>query len=184
MEKVNFAFNNFLIFFAAFGIILFIDLAFLAQLSFGINLSKKGTKGAQSSFDKVIIFASEKYNIPIPFLIAVMRAESDFNVYAVSPKGAIGLMQIMPKTAKTLNLDINNPLINIVAGAKYLHYCLRRFDYKPVPALACYNAGPGSVKTIYVKNLMKFIIPPYRQTELYILKVHRYYNFYRKLLKR
>ncbi len=183
MRKINFAFNDFLIFFVAFGIIIFIDLAFLAQLSFGINLSKKGTKGAQSSFDKVIIFASERYDIPMPFLIAVMRAESNFNIYAVSPKGAIGLMQVMPKTAKTFNLNINNPLLNIIAGAKYLHYCLRRFDYKPVPALACYNAGQGSVKIIYVKNRVKFIIPPYRQTEIYIMRVYKYYDYYRKLLK-
>ncbi len=147
-----------------------------AAFSFGMNI--KGNE-----FDKTIIFASKKYGIPVPFLIAVMRAESGFNIYAVSPKGAVGLMQLMPVTGETLRKNIDNPLTNIIAGAQYLHYCLKRFGFDPAPALACYNAGPASVKTEYVKNRVKFIIPPYRQTEMYIIRVYKYYDYYRKLLK-
>jgi soluble lytic murein transglycosylase-like protein len=85
---------------------------------------------------------------------------------------------------ETLHSNIDNPLMNIIAGAKYMHYCLKRFDNDPVPALACYNAGPASIKTIYVKNREKFIVPPYRQTEIYIIRVYKYYLYYRRLLKR
>ncbi len=133
--------------------------------------------------DETIILASKKYDVPLPFLIAVMRAESGFNINALSPKGAVGLMQVMPKTGRELSMDIQNPPSNIIAGVKYLHYCLKRFGYKPVPALACYNAGPGSVRTVYVKNRPEFLIPPYRQTEIYIIRVYKYYNYYRKLLR-
>ncbi|MHB8232586.1 MAG: lytic transglycosylase domain-containing protein [bacterium] len=148
-----------------------------ASYSFGMNITKK-------ELDNTIISASRKYGIPLPFLIAVMRAESGFNICAVSPRGAVGLMQIMPKTGETLRQNIGNPLTNIIAGAKYLHYCLKRFGGDPVPALACYNAGPASVKTIHVKNREEFIVPPYRQTEIYIIRVYKYYVYYRKLLKR
>jgi soluble lytic murein transglycosylase-like protein len=92
-------------------------------------------------------------------------------------------MQVMPETGRELDINIQNPQANIIAGAKYLHYCLKRFGFRPVPALACYNAGPDSVRTVYVKNRRKFIIPPYRQTEIYIMRVYKYYNYYRKLLK-
>ncbi|MHB1661679.1 MAG: lytic transglycosylase domain-containing protein [bacterium] len=156
--------------------LIFMLLTIKVNRSFGTNLTI-------NELDKTIISASRKYGIPLPFLIAVMRAESGFNIYAVSPKGAVGLMQVMPKTGETLRRNINNPLTNIIAGAKYLHYCLKRFGFDPVPALACYNAGPASVKTEYVKNSEEFIVPPYRQTEIYIMRVYKYYIYYRKLLK-
>ncbi|MGC8554914.1 MAG: lytic transglycosylase domain-containing protein [Candidatus Acidulodesulfobacterium sp.] len=137
----------------------------------------------QKKLDETVVYASKKYDIPLSFFIAVMKAESGFNITALSPKGAVGLMQVMPETGKELDMNIQNPQANIIAGAKYLHYCLKRFGFRPVPALACYNAGPDSVRTVYVKNRRKFIIPPYRQTEIYIMRVYQYYNYYRKLLK-
>ncbi len=170
------------IFVALFWLVIFLNYIFLARVSYGFGFSKKEYKFSHKLFDKTIVFASNKYGIPLPFLIAVMRAESGFNIYAASSKGAVGLMQIMPDTAKTMNLNAFNPLINIIAGAKYLRYCLTMFGYRPVPALACYNAGPDSVKTIYAKNRREFIIPPYRQTEIYIMRVYKYYDFYIKLL--
>ncbi|MHB1546631.1 MAG: lytic transglycosylase domain-containing protein [bacterium] len=133
--------------------------------------------------DGTIVSASKKYDVPLAFFIAVMKAESGFNINALSAKGAVGLMQVMPETGRELNMNVRNPLSNITAGAEYLHYCLKRFGFEPVPALACYNAGPESVKTVYIKNRPKFIIPPYRQTEIYILRVFKYYNYYRKMLK-
>jgi soluble lytic murein transglycosylase-like protein len=153
---------------------------FLLVLS-GIYASAGGI--SQSYLEETVIYASKKYGLPLPFLAAVMKAESGFNIYALSPKGAVGLMQVMPETGKELDMNIQNPQANIIAGAKYLHYCLKRFGFRPVPALACYNAGPDSVRTVYVKNRREFIIPPYRQTEIYIMGVYKYYNYYRKLLK-
>ncbi|MDA8299309.1 MAG: lytic transglycosylase domain-containing protein [Deltaproteobacteria bacterium] len=137
----------------------------------------------QKRLAETIVYASKKYGIPLPFFIAVMKAESGFNVMALSPKGAVGLMQVMPKTGEEMDINVENPELNIIAGAKYLHYCLKRFGFKPITALACYNAGPDSVRTVYIKNRRKFIIPPYRQTEIYIMRVYRYYIYYRKILR-
>ena len=153
---------------------------FLLVLSL-ISASAAGV--GQNDLNKTVIYASKKYGVPLPFLVAVMKAESGFNVYALSSKGAVGLMQVMPETGRELDMNIKSPPSNIIAGAEYLHYCLKRFSYEPVPALACYNAGPDSVRTVYIKNRRKFIIPPYRQTEIYIIRVYKYYNYYRKLLK-
>ena len=181
--KISFFLEKKSIFTALLWFTIFLNCILRAYVSFGFGFPRKGYKFSYKLFDKTIMFASNKYKIPAPFLIAVIRAESNFNIDAVSPKGAVGLMQIMPNTAKTMNLNAFNPLINIIAGAKYLHYCLTMFGFEPVPALACYNAGPDSVMTVYIKNRMKFIIPPYRQTETYIIRVYKYYNYYRKLFK-
>ena len=153
-------------------------------LNFIITSSPTYAEGLnQKRLAETIIYASKKYGIPLPFFIAVMKAESGFNVMALSPKGAVGLMQVMPKTGEEMDINVENPELNIIAGAKYLHYCLKRFALRPVPALACYNAGPDSVRTVYSKNRRKFIIPPYRQTEIYIIRVYKYYNYYRKILR-
>ncbi|RZD14588.1 MAG: lytic transglycosylase domain-containing protein [Candidatus Acidulodesulfobacterium ferriphilum] len=181
--KIRFFLEKKSIFTALLWFTIFLNCISRAYVSFGFGFHRKGYKFSYKLFDKTIMFASNKYKIPALFLIAVIRAESNFNINAVSPEGAVGLMQVMPNTAKTMNLNAFNPLINIIAGAKYLRYCLTMFDYKPVPALACYNAGPGSVKIIYAKNRREFIIPPYRQTEIYIMRVYKYYDYYRKLLK-
>ncbi|HEC25142.1 MAG TPA: lytic transglycosylase domain-containing protein [bacterium] len=172
MKKIKFIATIFIIILSAGAILSII----VANDSFGINFNKR-------AIYKTIIFVSEKYKIPVPFLIAVMRTESNFNIHAISPKGAVGLMQVMPKTAEALNININNPLTNIIAGAKYLHYCLKKFGYKPVPALACYNAGPDSVKTVHIENRKEVVITPYRQTVSYIIRVYKYYDYYRKLLQ-
>ncbi len=171
MKKIKFIAAIFIIVISAKAILSII----LVNDSFGINFDKK-------AIYKTIIFVSKKYKIPVPFLIAVMRVESNFNIHAISPKGAVGLMQIMPKTAEALNININNPLTNIIAGAKYLHYCLKKFGYKPVLALACYNAGPDSVRTVHIKNRKEVVITLYRQTVSYIMRVYKYYDYYRKVL--
>ena len=161
------------------GLAIITVLMFFSFVLFSISASAAGM--SQNDLDKTVIYASKKYGVPLPFLVAVMKTESGFNIQALSPKGAVGLMQVMPETGRELDMNIKSPPSNIIAGAKYLHYCLKRFGYEPVPALACYNAGPDSVRTVYRKNRRKFIIPPYRQTEIYILLVYKYYNYYRKL---
>ena len=168
--------------FFIFSVLLLCIFLFLAN--FIICLSPVYAEGLnQKRLAETIIYASKKYGIPLPFFIAVMKAESGFNVMALSPKGAVGLMQVMPKTGEEMDINVENPELNIIAGAKYLHYCLKRFALRPVPALACYNAGPDSVRTVYSKNRRKFIIPPYRQSEIYIMRVHRYDIYSRKILR-
>lgn len=111
-----------------------------------------------------------KYNIDPLLVKAVIKAESNWNEWAVSRKGAIGLMQLMPATARELDI-INpfNPEENIEGGVKYLRYLLERFNGDLTLALAAYNAGPSWVE--------KFgVIPPISETREYVRKVISLYN--------
>jgi len=111
--------------------------------------------------------AAKKYLLPDSFVRSVMRAESGFQPNAVSPKGAIGLMQLMPDTARELGVDPRNPSQNVDGGAQYLRALLAKYENDPnqvLLALAAYNAGPGAVDRYHG-------VPPYRETREYILRV-------------
>lgn len=113
-----------------------------------------------------------KYSLPSTFVSGVMKTESGFNAKAVSPKGAIGLMQLMPDTARSLGVDPNKPPENADAGARYLRDLLARYEDSPdqvVLALAAYNAGPAAVDKYHG-------VPPYRETREYILRVLKAWN--------
>lgn len=87
------------------------------------------------------------YNLPEALIKAVIQAESSFNTNAVSPKGAVGLMQVMPSTAKDVGImgDLKDPSVNIDAGCRYLAMMFSRFNGQLPLALAAYNAGPEAV---------------------------------------
>jgi soluble lytic murein transglycosylase-like protein len=115
-----------------------------------------------------------KHNLP-PQLVAlvesVVKQESGFHVDAVSPKGAIGLMQLMPGTARELGVDPHDPAQNIDAGTMYLTSLLEKYekgDDQVVRALAAYNAGPAAVDKYNG-------VPPYRETQDYVRRVVRNY---------
>lgn len=96
--------------------------------------------------------AADKHDIPLPLLIALGRGESNFNAKAVSSANAIGVLQILwPATANDLGIhkrsDLENPCINIEAGARYLKGLIKRYDGDLYRALAAYNYGPGRIKT-------------------------------------
>jgi soluble lytic murein transglycosylase-like protein len=110
--------------------------------------------------------AADKYGLPRKLVRSVMAAESAFNPKAVSPKGAIGLMQLMPKSAQMLGADPNDPAQNVDAGTRYLRDLLVKYNGLLWHALAAYNAGPGTVDKYNG-------IPPYRDTLKYVNRIDR-----------
>lgn len=108
--------------------------------------------------------AAEKYGLPPALLSSVVKAESGFRAEAVSVKGAVGLMQLMPGTAAELNADPSDPEQNVEAGARYLRDLLVKYGYSSHRALAAYNAGPGAVDKYNG-------VPPYRETQQYVDRV-------------
>ncbi|KYH32403.1 lytic transglycosylase domain-containing protein [Neomoorella mulderi] len=119
----------------------------------------------EPGFKDLISRVAARYNLPAALLQGVVEAESGFNPRAVSPAGAMGLMQLMPATARALGVtDPFNPEANLDGGARYLRLLLDRFQGDLALALAAYNAGPGAVKRYGG-------VPPYRETRDYIQKV-------------
>jgi soluble lytic murein transglycosylase-like protein len=110
---------------------------------------------------------AQRLGLPPRFLHSVARAESGLRPDAVSPKGAIGIMQLMPETARELGADPSDPRQNVDAGARYLSALLIKYKDDPYQlrkALAAYNAGPGAVDRYHG-------VPPYRETVRYIERV-------------
>ncbi len=126
-----------------------------------------------------ILYAAEKCGVDPMLITAVMETESAFNFNARSPVGAIGLMQLMPETARNIGVNPHNPLANVVGGAVYLKTQLNRFAgngaYALTYAIAAYNAGPQAV--INANG-----IPNYHETRNYVAKVISNYNRLRQNL--
>lgn len=110
--------------------------------------------------------AADKYGLPRALVRSVMAAESGFQVNALSPKGAIGLMQLMPQTAADLGIDPHDPAQNVDAGVRYLRDLLIKYDGGLWRALAAYNAGPAAVDKYHW-------VPPYQETIDYINRIDR-----------
>ena len=126
-----------------------------------------------AEFDRWIHQAARKYDIAFPLLKAVIKVESNFNPRAVSPRGAKGLMQIMPQNYPTLGIrNPFNPHENIMGGARYFREQLDRFNGHLQLALAAYNAGPHVVDRYNH-------IPPYPETINFIRRVMKYYIVYK-----
>lgn len=128
----------------------------------------------REKFTPTVDSVAEQYNLPGPLLHAVITAESAYNPNAISRTGAVGLMQLMPETAKRYGVrNRNNPYENIHGGTRYLRDLLIMFKNDLTLALAAYNAGENAVKRHGYK------IPPYEETRNYINKVLQYYKEYR-----
>ena len=127
---------------------------------------------APSTYDRLIQRYADEYGVEFALVKAIMQAESAFNPYAVSDKGARGLMQMMPSTAGRYGVqDIYNPRDNIRAAVQHIKYLFDTFDHRPVLVIAAYNAGEKAVK-------QHRGIPPYEETENYVKKVLQYKRQY------
>lgn len=127
-------------------------------------------------YGELILRSARRHRVDALLLASVMETESRFDPAAVSPKGAVGLMQVMPATARRLGIrNPADPGRNVEAGARYLSQLLRQFDQDVVLALAAYNAGPAKVEHYGG-------VPPYRETRTYVERVlNRYVGHYQQL---
>jgi soluble lytic murein transglycosylase-like protein len=132
-----------------------------------VRASVGGAEGVRSSqWDDVIDYRAREQGIRPDLIRAVIQVESAFNPRARSPKGAMGLMQLMPRTARELGVhNAYDPLENIRGGALYLRGLLDQFSNNEELALAAYNAGAGAV------NKYGGVVPPYRETRDYVSRI-------------
>jgi len=120
--------------------------------------------------NQVVDTASAQYHLDPDLVNSVIHAESGFNAHAVSPKGARGLMQLMPRTGSQLGVsDAFDPQANVNGGSRYLRELLERYNFDLVKALAAYNAGPQRVDQYRG-------VPPYRETRAYVARIVHEYN--------
>jgi soluble lytic murein transglycosylase-like protein len=129
----------------------------------------------KAGYDDVIAEAARRNGISFHLLKAMVHVESYFNPYAVSKKGALGLMQIMPENLRLLNVnDPFDPWDNVMGGAVYIKTMLERFNGHIDLALAAYNAGPSVVERFNT-------VPPYRETREYVQKVLQFTRYYKNI---
>jgi soluble lytic murein transglycosylase-like protein len=132
---------------------------------------------AAQPYAPLVAEAARRHEVEPALLHAVITAESAYNAKAVSPKGAAGLMQLMPATARRLGVaNVYDPDQNIQGGAQYLKELLERFDNDLSLTLAAYNAGEHAVARYGNR------VPPYRETRGYVTRVLGLYRKYGKLL--
>lgn len=137
------------------------------------NSPVRGAGALNTSYDSLIRTASGRYSVDPDLIRAVIKTESDFNPGARSHKGAMGLMQLMPDTARLHNvMDAYNPDENVEAGVRHLRMLLDRYRGNVELSLAAYNAGSGAVEK-------HGGVPPYVETREYIRRVLNFYNRYR-----
>ncbi|PWK30744.1 lytic transglycosylase domain-containing protein [Pseudomonas sp. OV226] len=136
-----------------------------------VSLDQQPQMIAAQPYAELVSAAATANEVPAALLHAVIRAESRYNADATSAKGAGGLMQLMPDTAREMGVkDVYDPKANIQGGAKYLKRLLTLFDNDIALAVAAYNAGPQAVLS------RGGVIPPFAETQRYVPDVLRQYR--------
>lgn len=146
----------------------------LRRIRAGSLLQKPALNKAVNAL-ALIRAAAQKHRVPTALVKSIVAAESNFDADAISPKGAIGLMQLMPETAEEYGADPTIPEQNIEAGTRYLHFLMRRYrkyGNSLSRVIAAYNAGPGCVDRYDG-------VPPYRETRWYVVRVMAYMRHFR-----
>ena len=135
------------------------------RASVTVDINSFDAVDAPHAYDEIINEAAARYRLDPAMIRAVMQTESAFNAMAVSPVGAMGLMQLMPDVAAEQGADDPmDPRQNIMAGSRYLRPLLNAYRGNVRLALASYNAGPGAVKKYGT-------VPPFRETRNYVKKI-------------
>lgn len=128
------------------------------------------TPSSAADIDQLVRDVSSRYHLDPDFVASVIKAESNFQIHAVSPKGAQGLMQLMPGTAAQLGVtNAFDPKSNVEAGTAYLNWLLEQYHDDPIKALAAYNAGSRRVAQYHG-------VPPYMETRAYVARIVRDFN--------
>ncbi len=149
--------------------------AAVAGLSFHLP-APKTPEPPDLPVSELIGSAARRNGVDVNLAKSIAKAESAFRADAVSSKGALGYMQVMPGTAQDMGLDPTNPIQNIEAGTKYLKFLLDRYKSSKNSlkrTIAAYNAGPGKVDKYRG-------VPPYRETRTYVKRVMSYYREYQR----
>jgi soluble lytic murein transglycosylase-like protein len=134
----------------------------------GIRATRPAVAERARTYDTLIVEHSRTQGVRADLVRAVMQVESGFNPLARSPKGAMGLMQLMPSTARQYGVkNAFNPAENVRAGVAYLRELLDRYQDNEELALAAYNAGPGAV------DKHGQTVPPYRETQSYVAQINK-----------
>lgn len=135
-----------------------------------VSLASQPPTPGKTDLNELVQEASKRRQLDPDFVNSVIKAESNFKTHAVSPKGAQGLMQLMPGTAAQLGVsNAFDPRANVEAGTTYLSQLLDLYHDDPIMALAAYNAGPQRVQQYHG-------VPPYRETHAYIARIVRDFN--------
>ena len=144
------------------------DRAYVVPKSDSIRATRSVDTTTSAVYDQLISYNAKLQGVRTDLVRAVVQVESGFNPVAKSPKGAMGLMQLMPETMKEFRVsNAYDPAENIRGGVAYLKQLLDRYSNNEVLALAAYNAGPGAV------DRHGQTVPPYKETQDYVQKVNK-----------